>query len=226
MTMRKTLLLLTMILVQTVTTSAQRKEVLLETTEGNIRIALYDETPIHRDNFVKLVKEQTYDSLLFHRVIRDFMIQAGDLKSKHAEPGQRLGSGELNYTLEPEFRLPQLFHKRGAVCAAREGDRTNPEQRSGACQFYIVWGKRYSDMAIGKMQERLDEKTGGRVQLNPEMTEVYKTVGGTPWLDGQYTVFGEVVEGLDVVDKIQQSATDDFNRPYTDIRILHATVVK
>ena len=122
MTMRKILLLLAMVLVQTISTSAQRKEVLLETTEGNIRIALYDETPIHRDNFVKLVKEQTYDSLLFHRVIRDFMIQAGDLKSKHAEPGQRLGSGELNYTLEPEFRLPQLFHKRGAVCAAREGD--------------------------------------------------------------------------------------------------------
>ena len=104
--MRKILLLLAMVLVQTISTSAQRKEVLLETTEGNIRIALYDETPIHRDNFVKLVKEQTYDSLLFHRVIRDFMIQAGDLKSKHAEPGQRLGSGELNYTLEPEFRLP------------------------------------------------------------------------------------------------------------------------
>ena len=224
--MKKTLLLLTTALMLAVTTSAQRKEVLLETTEGNIRIALYDETPIHRDNFVKLVKEQTYDSLLFHRVIRDFMIQAGDLKSKHAEPGQRLGSGDLNYTLEPEFCLPQLFHKRGAVCAAREGDRTNPEQRSSACQFYIVWGKRYSDMGIGKMQERLDEKTGGRVQLTPEMIEVYKNVGGTPWLDGQYTVFGEVVEGLDVVDKIQQSATDDFSRPYTDIRILRATVVK
>jgi peptidyl-prolyl cis-trans isomerase B (cyclophilin B) len=204
----------------------ERAEVLLETTEGNIRIELYNETPLHRDNFMKLVKMQMYDSLLFHRVIKNFMIQGGDLNSKHAQPGQRLGSGELDYTIEPEFRLPQLFHRRGVVAAAREPDEVNPEMRSGACQFYIVWGQVFNDMMIGRVQERLDATTHGRVQLTPEMIEVYKTVGGTPHLDGQYTVFGEVTEGMDVVDKIQQTATDGFNRPYTDVRIIKATLTK
>ena len=199
-------------------------EVLLETTAGNIRIALFDETPLHRDNFLKLVKEHVYDSLLFHRVIKDFMIQSGDLHSKHAQPGQRLGSGDYNYTVEAEFRLPKIFHRRGMVAMAREGDRVNPERRSSACQFYIVWGKVYNDARLMKVQERLD--TTAHVQLTPEMQEVYKTVGGVPHLDGQYTVFGEVVEGLDVVDRIQQSATDPNDRPLEDIRILRATVTK
>lgn len=201
-------------------------EVLLETTAGNIRIALFDETPQHRDNFLKLVQEQVYDSLLFHRVIKDFMIQAGDLHSKHAQPGQRLGSGDFNYTVEAEFRLPTIIHRRGMVAMAREGDRVNPEQRSSACQFYIVWGRVYNDAGLVKVQERLDRTTQGRVQLTPEMQEVYKTVGGIPHLDGQYTVFGEVVEGLDVVDRIQQSATDEYDRPLEDIRILRATITK
>ena len=201
-------------------------EVLLETTAGNIRIALFDETPQHRDNFLKLIQEQVYDSLLFHRVIKDFMIQAGDLHSKHAQPGQRLGSGDFNYPVEAEFRLPKIFHRRGMVAMAREGDRVNPEQRSSACQFYIVWGRVYNDAGLVKVQERLDRTTQGRVQLTPEMQEVYKTVGGVPHLDGQYTVFGEVVEGLDVVDRIQQSATDEYDRPLKDIRILRATVTK
>ena len=199
-------------------------EVLLETTAGNIRIALFDETPQHRDNFLKLVKEHVYDSLLFHRVIKDFMIQGGDLHSKHAQPGQRLGSGDYNYTIEAEFRLPKIFHRRGMVAMAREGDRVNPERRSSACQFYIVWGRVYNDARLMKVQERLD--TTAHVQLTPEMQEVYKTVGGIPHLDGQYTVFGEVVEGLDVVDRIQQSATDPNDRPLEDIRILRATVIK
>ena len=199
-------------------------EVLLETTAGNIRIALFDETPLHRDNFLKLVKEHVYDSLLFHRVIKDFMIQSGDLHSKHAQPGQRLGSGDYNYTVEAEFRLPKIFHRRGMVAMAREGDRGNPERRSSACQFYIVWGRVYNDARLMKVQERLD--TTAHVQLTPEMQEVYKTVGGVPHLDGQYTVFGEVVEGLDVVDRIQQSATDPNDRPLEDIRILRATVIK
>ena len=199
-------------------------EVLLETTAGNIRIALFDETPLHRDNFLKLVKEHVYDSLLFHRVIKDFMIQSGDLHSKHAQPGQRLGSGDYNYTVEAEFRLPKIFHRRGMVAMAREGDRGNPERRSSACQFYIVWGRVYNDARLMKVQERLD--TTAHVQLTPEMQEVYKTVGGVPHLDGQYTVFGEVVEGLDVVDRIQQSATDPNDRPLEDIRILRATVTK
>ena len=200
----------------------QRPEVVLETTEGDIRIALFNETPQHRDNFLKLVRMHVYDSLLFHRVIKDFMIQTGDLHSKNAKPGQRLGSGELDYTLEPEFRLPQLFHRRGMVAAAREPDEVNPDMRSGACQFYIVWGRKFNDVSIGRVQERLDTLTKGRVQLTPEMIEVYKTIGGTPHLDGQYTVFGEVTEGLDIIDRIQQTATDKFARPYTDIRILKA----
>ena len=206
--------------------NGQRAEVLLETTAGNIHIALYNETPKHRDNFLKLVGMHVYDSLLFHRVIKDFMIQGGDLNSKHAQPGQMLGSGELDYTIEPEFHLPLLYHRRGAVAAAREPDNVNPEQRSGACQFYIVWGRKFNDISIGRVQERLDSTTQGRVKLTEEMIETYKTIGGTPHLDGQYTVFGEVTEGLEVVDKIQQSPTDKYQRPYTDIRILKATITR
>ena len=201
-------------------------EVLLETTAGNIRIALFDETPQHRDNFLKLVKEHVYDSLLFHRVIKNFMVQCGDLHSKNAQPGQRLGTGDYNYTVEAEFRVPQLYHRRGMVAMAREGDRTNPERRSSACQFYIVWGQVCSDARLAKVQERLDAATQGQVKLTPEMIEAYKTVGGTPHLDGQYTVFGEVVKGLDVVDRIQQMAVDDYDRPLEDVRVLRATVTK
>jgi len=164
-----------------------RAEVLLETTEGNIRLALYNETPLHRDNFLKLVRLHVYDSLLFHRVIKDFMIQSGDLNSKHAQPGQRLGTGDLDYTIEPEFRLPEISHRRGSLAAAREGDDINPEQRSSACQFYIVWDRASK-------------------------------------LDGHYTVFGEVVEGLEVVDTIQQRPRDQFDRPLTDVRILRAVI--
>ena len=201
-------------------------EVLFETTEGNIRMALYDETPLHRDNFLKLVKMHVYDSLLFHRVIKDFMIQSGDINSKNAKPGQRLGTGDFDYTQEPEFRLPQIIHRRGSVAMAREPDNVNPEMRSSACQFYIVWGKMFNDQMIEKVQERLDTMTNGRVKLTPEMIEVYKTVGGTPHLDGQYTVFGEVKEGLDVVERIQKTETDKYNRPLQDFRILRATVTK
>lgn len=223
--MRQVLFLLFLLVTTSSAMAQERAEVLLETTEGNIRIALYNETPLHRDNFLKLVKMHVYDSLLFHRVIKDFMIQGGDLNSKYAKPGQPLGTGELDYTIEPEFRLPQLFHRRGVVAAAREPDEVNPEMRSGACQFYIVWGRQLNDVAIGRVQQRLDTLTKGQVQLTPEMIEVYKTQGGTPHLDGQYTVFGEVLQGLDVVDKIQQSATDKRHRPFTDVRILRATVV-
>lgn len=201
-------------------------EVLFETTEGNIRIALYDETPLHRDNFLKLTRMHVYDSLLFHRVIKNFMIQSGDTNSKNAKPGQRLGTGDFDYTLEPEFRLPQIIHRRGCVAMAREPDVVNPEMRSSACQFYIVWGKRFSSAEIEKAQERLDTMTHGRVKLTPEMIKVYKSVGGTPHLDGQYTVFGEVTEGLDVVERIQKAETDEFDRPFEDIRILRATVTK
>lgn len=208
------------------TAQTTTSEVLLETTAGNIRIALYDETPQHRDNFLKLVKMNVYDSLLFHRVIKDFMIQSGDINSKHAQPGQLLGTGDFDYTQEPEFRLPQLFHRRGVVAMAREGDDVNPEMRSSACQFYIVWGRVLDDKKLNQIQERLDSTTQGRVKLTPEMMATYKTIGGTPHLDGQYTVFGEVTEGLDIVDCIQQQPTDKYARPLEDIRILKAIVTK
>ena len=206
-------------------TSCKKKEVhvVLETTQGNIELKLYDLTPQHRDNFKALVKEGAYDSLLFHRVIRDFMIQGGDPDSKTAAPGILLGEGDRPYTLPAEFKLEEgIFHRRGTLAAARESDDVNPEQRSSAMQFYIVWGKIFDDEGLDKVQARLDARTGGRVKLTPEMREVYKTVGGTPHLDGQYTVFGEVVSGMDVVDAIQQVATDENDRPLEDVRILKA----
>lgn len=209
-----------------VTAQTSTTEVLFETTKGNIRIALYDETPQHRDNFLKLTKMGSYDSLLFHRVIKDFMIQTGDIFSKRAKPGQLLGSGDYDYTQEPEFRLPKIFHRRGVVAAAREGDKKNPERRSGASQFYIVWGKVYDDRRLAKIQEKLDSATNGEVKLTPEMIEAYKTVGGTPHLDGQYTVFGEITEGMDVVEAIQGVEVDKNDRPLDDIRILKTTVTK
>ena len=225
---RQLLSIIVAVLFGSLTAAAQTSttEVLLETTEGNIRIALYDETPQHRDNFLKLVKMHVYDSLLFHRVIKDFMIQSGDTNSKKAKPGQRLGTGDFDYTQEPEFHLPQIFHRRGCVAMAREPDDVNPEMRSSACQFYIVWGKRFSSEQIEKAQERLDTLTHGRVKLTPEMIKAYKYVGGTPHLDGQYTVFGEVSEGLNIVERIQKTDTDEFDRPFDDIRILRATVTK
>ena len=221
------LLLLGLFTFLSINAQTKNTEVLFETTAGNIRIALYDETPQTRDNFLKITKMGIYDSLLIHRVIRDFMIQSGDTNSKHAKPGQLLGSGDFDYTTEAEFRLPQIFHRRGVVAMARENEKVNPERRSSACQFYIVWGKIYTDdRVLAKVQEKLDSATQGTVKLTPEMIEVYKTIGGTPHLDGQYTVFGEVVEGLDVVEKIQGVKTDKNDRPLEDIRILKATVTK
>ncbi len=205
--------------------SCQKKEevVVMETTEGTIVLKLYDQTPLHRDNFRSLVAEGAFDSLLFHRVIQDFMIQGGDPDSKYAEPGVLLGEGDRDYTVPAEFRLEDgIFHRRGVLAGARESDDVNPEQRSSAMQFYIVWGKIFDDAGLDKVQERLDNRTGGRVKLTPEMREVYKTVGGTPHLDGQYTVFGEVVSGLDVVDAIQRVPTDENDRPLHDVRIIKA----
>ena len=203
-----------------------RHEVLLTTNKGDIRIALYNETPLHCDNFLKLVKEGFYDGVLFHRVINRFMIQAGDSASRHAAPGALLGDTNEPYTVPAEIRYPQLFHKRGAVAAAREGDSVNPSRASSASQFYIVYGRRFNDEMLDRAQERLDKQTGGTVKLTPEVREVYKAKGGTPHLDGQYTVFGEVVEGIDVVNAIQWMETDKNDRPLEDVRILKATVVK
>lgn len=202
---------------------AQSQQVLIETTEGNIRIELSDLTPIHRDNFVRLVNEHFYDSLLFHRVIKGFMIQTGDPESRHAEPGANLGEGDVGYTLEPEFRVPQLFHQRGMVAMARESDDVNPRRLSSGSHFYIVWGKTFSSMELADMQQRLDTLTNYTVKITPEMFRAYKRVGGTPHLDGQYTVFGRVIEGLDVVERIQKMFTDDYDRPVDDVRIIRAS---
>lgn len=204
----------------------QRAEVLIETTEGNIRIQLYNETPIHRDNFLKLTRLHFYDSLLIHRVIPNFMIQTGDPSSKHAEPGYTLGNTSLDYTLPAEIRLPQIYHKRGAVAMARESDDVNPEHRSSGSQFYIVQGKRHSSAVVEREQEYLDSLFGDSIKMTPQMIETYRKVGGTPHLDGTYTVFGEVIEGMDVVDKIEKADTDDYDRPVEDIRILKALITK
>lgn len=203
-----------------------RHQVLIETSMGNIRMELYNETPRHRDNFLKLVRSGFYDGQLFHRVIFRFMIQAGDSASRHAQPGQTLGETVEPYTIPAEICYPKLFHVRGAVGAAREGDELNPGRASSSSQFYIVYGTRFNDEMLDKAQQRLDKATGGKVKLTPEVREAYKTKGGTPHLDGQYTVFGHVTDGLDVVDAIQRVETDKNNRPLEDVRILRATIIK
>ena len=206
--------------------SLPRREVLLETTMGNIRLELYNETPQHRDNFLKLVAEGYYDGNLWHRAIGDFMIQTGDSTSRHAEPGASVGHFSPDYTIPAEIVFPKFFHKRGALAAAREGDSVNPKRASSSAQFYIVVGKNYSSMVLDRYQERIDKATGGAVKLTEEIRDYYRKIGGTPWLDGQYTVFGEVVEGLDVAVKIDYVRTDDYNRPIDDVKIIRATIVK
>lgn len=201
-------------------------EVLLQTSKGDILLKLYNETPLHRDNFLKLVRSGYYDGNLFHRVIADFMIQTGNSTTRHAKPGDRLGEYSPDYSIPAEFRFPKLFHKRGALAAAREPDSSNPERASSSSQFYIVWGQTHSDAYLDKCQEGIDKRTNGTVKLTPEIREVYRTVGGTPHLDGQYTLFGEVVSGLDVVKDIDYSKTDEYDRPVEDIKIIKATVIK
>ena len=198
-------------------------KVVMETTAGAMEFLLYGETPQHRDNFIKLAGEQYFDSLLFHRVIKDFMIQGGDPDSKYAEAGARLGEGGPSYRLDAEFN-PALLHKRGALAAAREGDMVNPKKRSSASQFYIVWGKVYTPEEIEGMSRRMDQM--GMGELTPEQKKLYTTVGGTPFLDGQYTVFGEITKGLEVVDAIQNVATDGNDRPVEDVRILSVKIVE
>ena len=234
----------------------------IETTAGDIVVKLYDETPKHRDNFIKLAEDGTYEGTLFHRVIKDFMIQAGDPESKNAPKGKMLGAGDVGYTLPAEFVYPKYFHKRGALSAARQGDNVNPKKESSGCQFYIVTGKVYNDSTLLSMEHQMNQmklnnafnalaqqhmkeiyklrKAGDQEGLmnlqdtliaqaeaqvanepefrfTPEQVKAYTTVGGTPFLDGEYTVFGEVESGLDVVEKIQAAATDSSDRPLEDI---------
>jgi peptidyl-prolyl cis-trans isomerase B (cyclophilin B) len=184
----------------------------ISTEYGDMVIKLYNGTPLHRDNFIKLVKGHFYDSLLFHRVIKDFMIQGGDPDSKGAAPGQMLGNGGPGYTIPAEFRK-EYFHKKGVLAAAREGDNVNPERASSGSQFYIVQGRKWTNTELNTMEQRMGH-------LIPwEQKEVYMSIGGTPHLDRAYTVFGEVISGLEVIDKIAAVKTDQMARPIKDVKM-------
>ena len=244
--------------------------VLINTSLGNIEIALYNNTPKHRDNFLKLVRDGYYNGVLFHRVIKDFMIQTGDPKSKNAAPGDMLGAGDPGYTIEAEIVYPEYFHKRGALAAARTGDNVNPERRSSGSQFYIVTGRKYAPEMMAQMEHRMNDQkrqqvfeslvaprrkevmkmrmagdTAGLDKLQAELIELteqevaknpvkftdaqinaYTTVGGAPHLDGQYTVFGEVTGGMDVVDKIECVETGRADRPVTDGKVISMKIVE
>ena len=204
------------------------KMVKIETTLGTIKVRLYDETPLHRDNFLKLVEESFYNDVLFHRVIKDFMVQAGDPESKSADSTARLGSGGLGYTIPAEIKFPELYHKRGALAAARLGDMANPERASSSCQFYLVQGKCFTDQELDEVEHRLNMVLRSTVpfKYSEAQRRQYKTFGGTPHLDGQYTVFGEIVEGFDVLDKISAVETSKGDRPKEDVKIISMKVVK
>ena len=193
-------------------------QVLLKTTFGDIVIALYNDTPQHKANFEKLVNEKFYDGVLFHRIIKGFMIQGGDPDSKTAKAGQRLGSGDVGYTIPAEF-VPAHIHKRGAVAAARMGDNVNPQKASSGCQFYIVDGTVYDNDKLDMIAMRTGKT------FTPEQVKAYTTDGGAPFLDGDYTVFGEVVKGMTVVDKIAAQQKDAADRPLEDIKIISATIL-
>ena len=238
--------------------------VVVTTDYGKMRIKLYNETPLHRDNFIKLINEGFYNDLLFHRVIKDFMIQGGDPDSKGAPAGKQLGAGDVGYTIPAEFVFPKYYHKKGALAAARQGDQVNPQKRSSGCQFYIVQGKTMTDQELDGMEMNLQNKekesrfyeitatqtdliqklrTAGDqaglqnlqteilaqidsefankepLKLSAQMRNDYKTIGGTAFLDNQYTVFGEVIEGLDVIDKIAAVKTKPGDRPEVDLKM-------
>lgn len=279
--MKRNLIVLLTILIGGLTScqSGQKKEgnmeketkLKIETSAGDIIVKLYNETPKHRDNFIKLAEEGTYEGTLFHRVIKDFMIQAGDPDSKNAPKGKMLGSGDMGYTLPAEFVFPKYFHKKGALSAARQGDNVNPKKESSGCQFYVVTGKVYSDSTLLGMEQQMSQmrlntafqalaqkhtkdiykmrKAGDQEGLmnlqdsliaqaeaqiagepefhfTPEQVKAYTTVGGTPHLDGEYTVFGEVMEGMEIVDQIQKVKTDRSDRPEEDVMIKKITILE
>ena len=197
--------------------------VCLETTAGTIVLRLYDDTPIHRDNFVQLVRDGFFDGTLFHRVIRDFMIQGGDPTSRTAQRGQKLGEHDSGRILPAEIRVPAHYHKRGALAAARKADNVNPQLESSGSQFYIAWGSKFKEDELREKRET-QRSHGYDVPLTPEMIYDYTHKGGTPHLDGAYTVFGEVEKGLKVVGKIQKMRTDTNDRPIDDVRIVRAYI--
>lgn len=194
--------------------------VLIETDKGKIKVRLYDDTPLHRDNFIKNVKEGVYEGVLFHRVIKQFMVQAGDLNSVDAPMDKPLGEDTVSYMIPAEIVYPAHFHKRGALCAARSGDEVNPEKASSPTQFYIVTGKFYTSMELDKL-----EKEGKHAPFTPEQREAYMLKGGRPDLDERYTVFGEVVSGDKVLDKIQFEETNSKDRPLKNIKIRRMRIV-
>jgi cyclophilin family peptidyl-prolyl cis-trans isomerase len=195
-------------------------DVVIETNHGKMIIHLYDETPLHCDNFIKLVNEGFYNGQLFHRVINNFMIQAGDPETKNAKPGIMYGTGGPSYTIPAEF-IPEYYHKKGAIAAARQGDKTNPQKESSGSQFYIVQGKKFNDAELDAFEQR-----GLHIPFTSKQREIYKTSGGTPHLDYSYTVFGEVIEGFDVIDIIASQPVDSNNRPIKDVKILKMYTVK
>lgn len=211
----KQVILILLLTLSTIDIQAQNKypNVVIETSHGYVEIMLYDNTPLHSENFLKLIKSGFYDNLLFHRVIKDFMIQAGDPNSKDAAPGIALGSGGPDYTIPAEF-FPGYFHKKGALAAARQPDNINPTQASSASQFYIVHGRKFSLEELNYMVQHQMHMT-----FTQEQITVYTELGGAPHLDDAYTVFGEVVSGLETIDKIAIEPRDKRDRPLKDIII-------
>jgi cyclophilin family peptidyl-prolyl cis-trans isomerase len=196
------------------------KDVELVTSKGTMIIRLSDSTPKHRDNFLKLVNQHFYDGLLFHRVMSQFMIQGGDPKSKTAKAGEALGQGSPGYTVPAEMR-PYLFHKKGALAAARTPDEINPTRESNGSQFFLVQGRVYDDADLNQVEARLNG-----YKIPAEHREVYKTVGGSPSLDQKYTIFGEVIKGIEVIDSIAAVQVGERNRPIADVKIIKATLIK
>lgn len=208
----------------TVKKKDRKKDVLVQTNMGDMVIRLSDSTPLHRDNFLKLVKTGYYDSILFHRVIQNFMIQSGDPNSKNAKTGQPLGNGGPSYTVPAEFRQA-LFHKKGVIAAARQGDDVNPQKASSGSQFYITQGRVFTDAGLDSLE---NGRLKGR-KIPVEYRAVYKTIGGVPHLDQNYTVFGEVIKGLEVIDKIAAAPTSkaaDRDRPLENVKIIKAKLIK
>lgn len=217
--MKRNVLLLVIFVLTGSVVFGQSTKVKIETSKGTMTVMLYDDTPLHRDNFVKLVESDFYTDLLFHRVISGFMIQGGDPESKNAPAGKRLGTGDLGYTVPAEISMNRI-HKKGALAAARTNDLVNPKRASSGSQFYIVQGRKYTDLQLDNY-----EKSKG-VKYTNKQRDTYVDIGGTPSLDNEYTVFGEVVEGLDVIDKIATVETAPGDRPIEDIKIIKMTIIK
>lgn len=208
----------------TVTKRDIKKDILLQTDMGDITVRLSNLTPLHRDNFIRLVKAKYYEGLLFHRVINHFMIQSGDPDSRNAAPGKPLGDGGPNYTVPAEF-VPALFHKKGVIAAAREGDDVNPKKASSASQFYLTQGKVWTNAGLDTLEIK---RLNGR-KIPTDQRAVYTTLGGVPHLDQNYTVFGEVIKGIDVIDKIAAVPTSkakDKDRPLKDVKIVKVKLIK